>query len=301
MTAAATVMPRNTQGIWSNAKIFRRSERIRSNQRNRDGAENQTCKKSAPILCRAFSGAKPLKPGWLELRMRLRGGGRRRDDAYERGFSRNTPGHKEGGARSPGGLKSCHRKTRRGRRVPPAPLNSETAGSGLSSDLSAIGSATAEGLAKEGDPALQRIASSCHQVIGVGACLPVRQAQGPELVEGQAILTCLVTPSGRRQVPVSADRTEVRLAMALGAGEHRRIKGIALAAIPAFSRAHALAFLRSRTRHRILRSPLHGWVGTNRNSDSRDNSFLNKNCSVGLDLARTFRNSARGLASDRGR
>src|SRR5664280_1543285 len=28
-----------------------------------------------------------------------------------------------------------------------------------------------------------------RQVIGVGACLPVRQAQGPELVEGQAILT----------------------------------------------------------------------------------------------------------------
>jgi hypothetical protein len=33
-------------------------------------------------------------------------------------------------------------------------------------------------------------------VRGVGACLPVRQAQGPERVEGQAILT-LKSPASR--------------------------------------------------------------------------------------------------------
>jgi hypothetical protein len=33
--------------------------------------------------------------------------------------------------------------------------------------------------------------------------------------------------------------------MALGTGEQRRIEGIALAAIPALTRAHALALIRS--------------------------------------------------------
>jgi hypothetical protein len=61
---------------------------------------------------------------------------------------------------------------------------------------------------------------------------------------------------------VLADRTKVGLPVALNPGEHRRVKGVPLTAIPALSRAHALTLLRSQTCRRSPHWFLHGALGS---------------------------------------